>query len=66
MKKLTLNAADLHVLSFETADAGSGVGTVYGAANTPTCQPYTDAFTCARPCLPTLNPAATNPCICIV
>ncbi len=64
MKKLTLNAADLHVLSFQTADAGREAGTVHGAAATQTCQPYTDAVTCARPCLPSLNPAVTNPCIC--
>lgn len=63
-KKLKLDAADLHVLSFGTADVGGEAGTVHGAAATQTCQPYTDAVTCARPCLPTLNPSVTNPCIC--
>lgn len=66
MKKLRLNAADLHVLSFDTDEVRSQGGTVHGAANTQTCQPYTDAVTCAKPCLPTVNPAATNPCICLI
>jgi hypothetical protein len=67
MKKLSLNAADLHVLSFDTAAVAGEAGTVHGAAaNTPTCQPYPDAATCAKPCLPTVNPAVTNPCICLV
>jgi hypothetical protein len=66
MKKLRLNAADLHVLSFDTAVVAGEAGTVHGAAATPTCQPYTDAVTCAKPCLPTVNPAVTNPCICLV
>ena len=64
MKKLKLDAADLKVLSFGTAEVRGEAGTVHGAA-TMGCQAYTDAVTCARPCLPTLNPAATNPCICL-
>lgn len=66
MKKLKLDATDLRVLSFPTAGVGSGAGTVVGAAATQTCQPYTDAVTCARPCLPTVNPMVTNPCVCLI
>lgn len=59
MKKLALNAAELKVLSFETAAAARDAGTVYGA------QDYSQHVTCAKPCWPTIDLAATSPCVCI-
>jgi hypothetical protein len=61
MKKLTLNADDLKVHSFQTAQAADRGGTVHGAAATRNC---TDQWTCGIWCPPTTDPAATGPCAC--
>lgn len=68
MKKLTLKADDLKVLSFETAPVQGPMGTVLGAAAAPrtvavSCQ-WSDCWTCGIWCPETTNPEVTAPCNC--
>lgn len=67
MKKLSLKPEDLTVLSFQTAPAPRGAGTVHGAAAPktldPSCQ-WSDCWTCGVWCPETTNPEVTGPCNC--
>lgn len=67
MKKLTLKADDLKVLSFETAPVRGSMGTVQGAAAPQTlvasCQ-WSDCWTCGIWCPETTDPEVTGPCNC--
>lgn len=58
MRKLTLNAEDLAVTSFETAEVPREAGTVHGHL-------HTHGLTCYKPCPYTTNLVATSPCVCI-
>ncbi|HVH12851.1 MAG TPA: hypothetical protein VM759_07360 [Longimicrobium sp.] len=67
MKKLTLKADDLKVLSFETAPVRGRAGTVHGAANTtPNCPQWSEFWTCGIWCPETTDPEVTGPCNCPV
>lgn len=57
MKKLTLNADDLQVSSFQTAQAVEEKGTVHAHAT------Y-GQWTCGIYCPNTTNPQVTGPCAC--
>jgi hypothetical protein len=58
MKKLTLNADDLRVSSFQTGQAAEAAGTVHGNRAT-----Y-GQWTCGIYCPNTTNPQVTGPCAC--
>ncbi len=58
MKKLKLNADDLQVNSFQTAQVEQATGTVHGAAAT------FGQWTCGIYCPNTTNPQNTGPCAC--
>ncbi|HST60433.1 MAG TPA: hypothetical protein VLK84_17165 [Longimicrobium sp.] len=69
MKKLTLKADDLKVLSFETAPVRGPLGTVHGAAATEytdgaSCENHSECWTCGIWCPETTNPDVTAPCNC--
>lgn len=57
MKKLTLNADDLQVSSFQTARAAEEKGTVHAHATF-------GQWTCGIYCPNTTNPQVTGPCAC--
>lgn len=68
MKKLTLKADDLKVLSFETAPVRGPMGTVHAAAAapasvSPSCY-HSECWTCGVWCPETTNPEVTAPCNC--